>query len=266
MKRRTKVVALATSLLVGVSMIGVGFATWVISKDMTETVSGNVTAETVRDDALDESDFSLGSSTGQSIHFGKPSTTDIENAWLTNDDGIVENLTVEFTLTVSANVGKIVIEFSSDDEGWTTATGAGYISDTVTFNYSDEADDDKEYFNVDDDTDNKFTLTKNEDADWDSVSGGTVEITITATFAWGAAFGGENPYDFFNGSNHKNTDLMSEFGEEFAEDGDYNDYGSIPAYQYAEQALTGLYEAIYGSDSGEESQVQYNFTFTVTHA
>lgn len=264
MKRRTKVVALATSLLVGVSMIGVGFATWVISKDMTETVTGNVTAETVQDEALTENDFKVTPKTeGTDIHFGKPATTSIENAWLTNADGKVENLTVEFTLTVSANVGTIVVDFSSADAGWTTATTAGYISDTVTFTYADSTSEAADYFTTASSVKNQFTLTKNTAADWGSVSS-AVSITITATFAWGDAFGSQNPYNFFN-TDHKNTDHMSEFGGAFAADGKYNEqYGSMPAYEYAEKALSGLYTALYGT-SGSASQVKYNFKFTVNH-
>lgn len=96
MKRKTMTMLLC--LLTVLSVVGVGFASWVINAGDEEEASGNITVDTV-----DDYRFTFGTATiDDAIHFGRNNTTDVAKAWLTNSDTNKEKLTVSFTITLTS--------------------------------------------------------------------------------------------------------------------------------------------------------------------
>lgn len=155
------------SLLISVAVVGVGFASWVITAGETETVEGNVTVESITDNRVTlqilESDKSVLFS-GKSTNPGTYS-----NPWLTTtsteDLTITINYQVGFKDTTKSNYGDITVSA----EGVYTE-----IQSAIT----------KNYIAVD-------SLTVNNPA-----SDGTGSIVLK--FKWGTAFGGQNPFDYYN--------------------------------------------------------------------
>lgn len=172
MKRKT--LTLCLSLFTCLSLIGVGFAAWIISGGDSKTASGNITVETVTDErftitVLDEI---------ASIHYGHPATMNTEGAWLINKDGQKENLTVTFDITVTSKSS--VEDWNSvtptatievkDSTAWTTAVSKMVVVEPdVSIALASTADD-------------KFSSV----------------YTVTVTAKWGEKFGGNNPYTFYN--------------------------------------------------------------------
>lgn len=95
MKRKSLTMILC--LLTCLSLVGVGFAAWVISSGDTETVTGNITVDTVSDRR-----FTFETATiSDEIHFGMDDSSAITGAWLTNDYANSENLTVSFEIKLN---------------------------------------------------------------------------------------------------------------------------------------------------------------------
>ena len=186
MKRRT--LTIVVGLLLCLSLIGVGFASWVISANDSEQIIGNVGVQTVADRRLDITVKELTYDTdhyvagdANKIIFGMPTETEItaagiSNPWLTNADDTVENLAVTFIVEVAY---KQAAEISADDITFAASyvensaiTGlvtAGYLAQpSVT--YVEEAESEP----------NKVTYK------------------VTLSFDWGTDFGGINPYLYYN--------------------------------------------------------------------
>lgn len=97
MKRKT--LTLTLSILACLALIGVGFASWIISADAIKEAEGNIIVDTVADKTYVVSGSWLDDKS--SITFGAPATMNAHNPWLTNDsEGKTENLTVTYQLTV----------------------------------------------------------------------------------------------------------------------------------------------------------------------
>lgn len=200
MNGRTKVVALATSLLVGVSMMGVGFASWVIANQATSTATGNVKADAVSDESMTLE--VTGGATDQNIVFGAPAVQQTLGAWLVNEGGATEVLTANFTLTVSDNIGNISVSLTSagygndEEDGFWKAVAAGYLAAPVVSVSSDV----EGAFSVQ--TGSADTLSEGgaviiERVGATVITGGTT-VTVTLAFDWGTQFNGENPYDYYS--------------------------------------------------------------------
>ena len=208
MKRKTLTMVLC--LLTCLSLIGVGFAAWVISSgDTSDPISGNIQVDTVTDHRFTLSPASI----TDKIIFDMKSDASITDPWLANDDA-AENLSVSFDITVSvknalaenteaawANAVTIAAEYTAPDTPeYRDAVEAGAISEGVVSVAFSSASDDKK----------------------------SATYTVTITFAWGEAFDtgrttyysgsalsltnddntadNLNPYTFYNvkdGSTHK---------------------------------------------------------------
>lgn len=185
MKRKT--IALVASLLICISLIGVGFAAWVISAPGTAEVSSQIQVETVTDNRLVVTTPDL---SDKNIVFGHPATMNTANAWLTANGDQTENLTVSFDVTVkngdstsiNSNDLNVTVVFDNDnlDSRITAAHTNGYIAEPQV----------------------GIALKTST-----PTTGTTLTYTVTITFAWGDAFGGENPYIYFN--NKTITDKVS---------------------------------------------------------
>ena len=89
MKRKTLTMVLC--LLTCLSLVGVGFASWVISSGDTEKLTGNIQVDTVTDHRFTFGEAALGEE--DIIYFGMNDNTEIPGAWLTNTEVKKENLT-----------------------------------------------------------------------------------------------------------------------------------------------------------------------------
>lgn len=174
MKRKT--LTLTLSILACLALIGVGFASWVISAEVSATpAEGSFIVDTVNDKSYKVEGAWLDSQS--KITFGAPATMNASNPWLTNDsEGKTENLTVTYQLTVTYGNG-------------TKATGiANKITAVVT------APADKNYTAA---VDGKLIIAPT-NATVEEVPGGNGTYNITVTYQWGEHFGKVNPYTYYN--------------------------------------------------------------------
>lgn len=187
MKRKT--LTIVVGLLLTLSLVGVGFASWVISANDSEQIIGNVEVQTVADRRLDITVKDLTYSTdhyvagdSNKIFFGMPTEEEITragitNPWLTNTDtSKVENLSVTFIVEVAYKTASPIeasdITFNASYVANDVITGlvtAGYLDNPIV------------------------TPTPVADSDPNKV---TYEVTLT--FDWGSSFSGNNPYLFYN--------------------------------------------------------------------
>lgn len=174
MKRKT--LTLTLSILACLALIGVGFASWVISAEVSATpAEGSFIVDTVNDKSYKVEGAWLGSQS--KITFGAPATMNASNPWLTNDsEGKTENLTVTYQLTVTYGNG-------------TKATGiANKIKAVVT------APADKNYTAA---VNGKLIIAPT-NATVVEATEGNGKYNITVTYQWGEHFGNVNPYTYYN--------------------------------------------------------------------
>lgn len=174
MKRKT--LTLTLSILACLALIGVGFASWVISAEVSATpAEGSFIVDTVNDKSYKVEGAWLSSQS--KITFGAPATMNASNPWLTNDsEGKTENLTVTYQLTVTYGNG-------------TKATGiANKITAVVT------APADKNYTAA---VNGKLIIAPT-NATVVEAPEGNGKYNITVTYQWGEHFGNVNPYTYYN--------------------------------------------------------------------
>lgn len=241
MKSKTKIVALVMSMLICISMIGVGFAAWVIVSQASGTSTGNIKAEAITDNSVTLTVTPTSGNTG--IVFGglantdtKPEGVTLKTIWLKND-AETESLTVSFTLTVQGNVGKLSVGLgvatTEGKDSWEQLVSKGYVTNPT---YAATAGD----LDITVDSDGVFHFGNDASATTSHSFTSPTEITVTATFAWGNHFNGLNPYWYYN--QHEMESVLS---------------AGTTYHQDANAALGALYEAL-GSADG----VTYTFTFT----
>lgn len=174
MKRKT--LTLTLSILACLALIGVGFASWVISAEVSATpAEGSFIVDTVNDKSYKVEGAWLDSQS--KITFGAPATMNASNPWLTNDsEGKTENLTVTYQLTVTYGNG-------------TKATGiANKITAVVT------APADKNYTAA---VNGKLIIAPT-NATVVEAPEGNGKYNITVTYQWGEHFDNVNPYTYYN--------------------------------------------------------------------
>lgn len=174
MKRKT--LTLTLSILACLALIGVGFASWIISAEVSATpVEGSFIVDTVTDKSYKVEGAWLNSQS--KITFGAPDTMNAENPWLTNDsEGKTENLTVTYQLTVTYGDEK-------------PATGiANKITALVT------APENANYTAA---VNGKLIIAPT-NATVEEASEGNGKYNITVTYQWGEHFGKVNPYTYYN--------------------------------------------------------------------
>ena len=162
--------------LICCSLVGVGFASWVITGDATDsTQPGTIQAEGITDKSLSikSMEWGTGAENDANIYFGAPATMTTENAWLINDNAGKEDLTAVLTVTLDnpGNIDVTVNATLSENGGTTkmqTAEDSNLIAKPIVETTASQ-------------TPNVYT--------------------VKVTFKWGSAFGGINPYTFYNGKN-----------------------------------------------------------------
>ena len=173
MKRKT--LTLTLSILACLALIGVGFASWIISANTSTKAEGSFIVDTVNDKTYKVEGAWLNSQS--KITFGAPATMDLENPWLTNNsEGKTENLTVTYQLTVTYGNG-------------TKATGiANKITAVVT------ASESASYTAA---VDGGLIIAPT-NATVEEAPEGNGKYNITVTYQWGEHFGNVNPYTYYN--------------------------------------------------------------------
>lgn len=174
MKRKT--LTLTLSILACLALIGVGFASWIISADTSATAQGSFIVDTVTDKSYKVEGIWLGNQS--KITFGAPTTmNNTEKTWLTNDStDKKENLTVTYQLTVTYG-------------DTTPATGiANKITAVVT------APENENYTAA---VNGKLIIAPT-NATVEETGEGTGVYNITVTYQWGEHFGKVNPYTYYN--------------------------------------------------------------------
>lgn len=182
MKRKT--LTLTLSILACLALIGVGFASWIISAEVSATpAEGSFIVDTVTDRSYKVEGAWL--SNQSNITFGAPAKmNNVENAWLTNNSkDKKENLTVKYQLTVTYGDG-------------TKATGiANKITAVVT------APADENYTAA---VNGKLIIAPT-NATVEETGEGTGVYNITVTYQWGEHFGKVNPYTYYNAKTAADT-------------------------------------------------------------
>lgn len=177
MKRKT--LTLTLSILACLALIGVGFASWIISAEVSATpAEGSFIVDTVNDKSYKVEGAWLDSQS--KITFGAPATMNASNPWLTNDsEGKTENLTVTYQLTVTYGNGP-------------KATGATGIANKITAVVTAPAD--KNYTAA---VNGKLIIAPT-NATVVEAPEGNGKYNITVTYQWGEHFGNVNPYTYYN--------------------------------------------------------------------
>ena len=198
MKRKT--LTLVLCLLTVMSLVGVGFASWVISADTSAVETGNIVVDTVTDQRYSLTLVSE-PELKNIVLTGPEQATE---GWLTynnnNSKGTV-NLTVAYTFSVTKNDGTAFTTANKSDSEYNYV----YLSDlniNVAFNGPAKKDGDNEtafgklisqkvikeigttgytVSNVSLSNDNK-----------------TATFTVTVGYAWGDLFNNLNPFTFYN--------------------------------------------------------------------
>ena len=191
MKRKTLTMILC--LLTCLSLVGVGFAAWVITAPAEDSVSSDIIVDTVTDKRLTV-DAEI-TSTAKNIIFGwealESGVTD--HNWLKNSDASMQqNLSVTITITVTAKDETIDLKHS--DLQVSVLSSAGTLTTGFNQGLLDAIED--KYVSVPTGT---IEATKVEDAD---ATDNKVQYTVEFTCAWGDHFKvGDvnlNPYQFYN--------------------------------------------------------------------
>lgn len=179
----------AISGLTAVSLLSVGFAAWVLSATDEQTVAGTVQVETVNSNSV----YLISNQAADgNFKFGTPSNEQISGytglvspAWLSFDAAGTEKLTVNVTCDVT-NIASQA-DATAHVRVKTFSASAGY-DNAVTHNYVAALP-----------AANTLTPTY--------VSG--TQVSFAITLAWGSAFGGKNPYEYYN-KQEKTSALITE--------------------------------------------------------
>ena len=166
------------------SLVSVGFASWVISQGDTETRTGTI----IVDEVNDQSHLITVNTDPADIKFVSNSTVTADK-WLTSDRSdanLVASVSITVTnlnssskihATIEAGTlsGSTFTPEAADNTttGYGKAANLGYVGGLPTASIA------------------AGSANSSVSTSWDT--------TITFTFAWGSYFGGNNPFDFYNG-------------------------------------------------------------------
>lgn len=173
MKRKT--LTLTLSILACLALIGVGFASWIISANTSTKAEGSFIVDTVNDKTYKVEGAWLNSQS--KITFGAPATMNAVNPWLTNNsEGKTENLTVTYQLTVTYGDGSKAAGIANKITAVVTAPENANYTAAV----------------------NGKLIIAPTNATVEETGEGTGVYNITVTYQWGEHFGKVNPYTYYN--------------------------------------------------------------------
>ena len=179
MKKR--IITLTLSVLAIVMLVGVGFASWVISQSADSDATGNILVETVHDKRLQ-----VGTSVSGSIQFGSPEGSSAAGKWLYEDAtaGATVNENLSVTLTVNVQRPTAFTEAELAALSVTPSFGAKLLNGVAEEDYNTAL----------------FATDSIVETGARTLSGDkkTATVTFTVSLKWGSLFNEQNPYDFFN--------------------------------------------------------------------
>lgn len=218
---KKKSLATLISGLLAVSLVGVGFASWVIIQGASEKKEGSVNVETITKtnisieaywadndedytcEKLTKEQTKMKNKDEKALYTEDKDTDDSQlsfgsssqgaSGWLRNTNGKIErkSLKLDVNVSESSSVSSYVLTFSvSDPAAYKAAVDAGYITGimldgTAIPTESAEATQNKEAVVA-------GTLTVKS-------SSAPAAATYTISYEWGDTFGGQNPYAYYNG-------------------------------------------------------------------
>jgi hypothetical protein len=204
-KNKKNGIIAAVVALSGVSLVSVGFASWIISGGDTANVEGNIQADQATDKRFLiqlHDDYKTADSKVKFVNnivYG-PKTETTTYTWLTYDGSLTENLSATAKFWV-ANIEDGTAQDSTNKNILKKGT------ESIVKMYALSIDSDHTAaFNKEVDSKRLFgalptpeltvnrSVTKSDFGD----SLTYYEVTATVTFTWGAYFGGNNPYKYFN--------------------------------------------------------------------
>lgn len=231
MKKKT--ITFVVGLLMFVSLISVGFASWIISVSTEKYVEGTITADTVVDATLgikvewgtydEESEVFTADSDqdnpeSNKIHFGAPKEMTSLNPWLTNTEADTEKLVVYARVTITNLVGEgyalssdgVTIAVTAPDSVnvndvnavYQAAVDGKFIQDCTYIKSLKWKDDTKTVLVDDATTPNEYTVTINKGTDG-KITSSNVEIIVKFEWKWGEMFGNINPYEYYNSNEYE---------------------------------------------------------------
>ena len=208
---KSKLTITVASILSVLVLVGVGFAAWVISNpDVNKEAESSITAETVSDKSYT---LSAEIANGE-IVFGAPETMNTDGAWLTaGKDTQTEDRTATLTLTLKYKDWNYVpLNFSvfmkskkttvGDDAVFSDLVDKTYITNPkISYNNSKTSSETATEVVMNGTSPvqisrDAFAQSKSNSTNETDEKTATLEVTIT--FGWGNAFGGKNPYEFYN--------------------------------------------------------------------
>lgn len=177
MKRRT--LTLTLCILACVALIGVGFASWIITNDVAATKEGSIAVDVI-DDQTHEIKITTDLSKTEVVFGAAAKSEGVQYNWLRykNTDAN-QNLviTIDFTVTNFASLAGVTatIAEAETSTAYAAAVEAGYVCELADVKLEVSS----------------ITAVSTEDSK-------TGKGTVTITFKWGDHFGGVNPIDFYN--------------------------------------------------------------------
>lgn len=198
MKSRTKIIAVATAACAGVAMVSVGFASWVITNNATQEAQGAIKVDTVTDERLA---LTATVASDDVVCYGYADKVDGKPAWLTNE-GTTTKEDLSFDLTIKVTKGtvssagiKVTITAPTSD-AYVAAVEAGCIGDMkkVTVKNGSTV--------LTAETTGTTATSAVYTIDAATINNATDKtVTLTVTFAWGTAFGEDNPMTYYADKN-----------------------------------------------------------------
>ncbi len=198
---RKKAMIMAVASLGSMALIGTGFAGWVISASTTTHADGVMVAYDVKDQRFVVANGKWtngkgGTPAGEkaNIVFGK-STTEVNNQWLHYDTADMETQSLSDTYVFEVS-SKDTTDTGSFKVALSSGTPAGFVVTDTNDAWKNATTGAKTAVNPtpaiefleDEATDGKYTFVE-----------GKATVKMKITFSWGTAFGGDNPFDYYNG-------------------------------------------------------------------
>lgn len=200
MKKKTnkfskgKTVGIVAASLAAVSLIGVGFSTWIIQTKTDATVSDiSVTVADTKDISVAITDAAVDTA-NNSVIFDADNTKKVDGSILSCEASDTEDLSfaITYKVTLGENVGKWQIKAAVEDTDGkfnTAVTTRKYITMPEKLGITTG----NECLNQDSETDAESGLTVTKGDQDTTTKKTTLTVTQTFTFGWGEAFASKNP-------------------------------------------------------------------------
>lgn len=243
MKKRT--LGLIIAGVAAASMIGTGFAAWVITGNASAEANGNIQVDTVTDNSITLTAAWKENEDGK-INFIGPATQNAANEWLSfNDENSYGFVDLSETLVLTFGLGNDVnpADFNITFTFAATDTAPSNYESAISSKYINAPTINGSAF-----TSGSYTCTLANLG----VSSSALTKEVDLAFTWGKAFNDTNPYDFYNGFAYGTKVAKNDAGTPVE-----NESGS-PVQTLAKEELTALNTALSG--------VSFKLTITVGKA